>query len=164
MARDIFARMQSIPVNLGNGSHAVPLDQRTIKRICRNGNKRAVVSFENGLELHCAVMVSKEYGNVIYLSKANSKKLKIQAGKPVKFVIEADDSPYQFSMPEEFSEVLYTDPEANRIFHDLTPGNQRSLIYLVAQLKSSDKKIERALKIADRLKQGFHSVKDIMQK
>ena len=41
--------------------------------------------------------------------------------------------------PEELKEVLDTDPEADSIFNGLTEGNHRSLIYLVTQVKSSDK-------------------------
>jgi len=67
-------------------------------------------------------------------------------------------------MPEELKEILETDPEASEIFHSLTSGNQRGLLYLVAQVKTSDKKIERALKIADRIKIGITSPRLVMGK
>jgi uncharacterized protein YdeI (YjbR/CyaY-like superfamily) len=58
---------------------------------------------------------------------------------------------------------LDTDDEANKIFHALTAGNQRGLIYLLSLVKSSDKKIERALKIAERIKQGITSPRLILK-
>jgi uncharacterized protein YdeI (YjbR/CyaY-like superfamily) len=66
-------------------------------------------------------------------------------------------------MPEELSEVLATDPEASRIFHALTEGNQRGLIFLVTQVKSTDKRIERSLRIADQVKHGVTSPRLILK-
>jgi uncharacterized protein YdeI (YjbR/CyaY-like superfamily) len=60
-------------------------------------------------------------------------------------------------------EVLASDPEADRVFHSLTEGNQRGLMYLVTQVKSSDKRIDRALKIADKIKQGITSPRVILK-
>lgn len=66
-------------------------------------------------------------------------------------------------MPEEFTEVFATDAAAEKIFKNLTPGNKRGLIALVNMVKSSDKKIERALKIADKLKMGITAPAQIMK-
>ena len=49
------------------------------------------------------------------------------------------------------------------IFHALTEGNQRGVIYLVTQVKSSKKKVERALKISEKLKQGVTSARLILK-
>jgi uncharacterized protein YdeI (YjbR/CyaY-like superfamily) len=61
------------------------------------------------------------------------------------------------------SEVLDTDPKANEVFHSLTEGNQRGLMYLVTQVKSSEKRIERALKIAEKIKAGITSPRNILK-
>ena len=60
-------------------------------------------------------------------------------------------------------QVLDTDVEAHRIFHSLTAGNQRGLIYLVSQVKSGDKKVDRALKIVEKIKKGVTSPKIILK-
>jgi uncharacterized protein YdeI (YjbR/CyaY-like superfamily) len=60
-------------------------------------------------------------------------------------------------------EVLKTDTEAESIFKGLTDGNKRGLIYLVTQVKSIDKRIERSLKIAERLKLGIKSPREILK-
>ena len=75
-----------------------------------------------------------------------------------------DESPFQFDMPEEFQAVLDTDPAASAVFERLTPGNQRSLIYLVQALKSVDKRIERSLLVASKLRAGIHSAREILRK
>jgi len=75
-----------------------------------------------------------------------------------------DKTKYQFEEPIEFMEVLRTDPDAKNIFDKLTKGNQRGLIYLITQVKSTEKRIERSLKIADKLKQGITSPRLILKK
>ena len=59
--------------------------------------------------------------------------------------LEADKSKYGAPMPEELAEVLNQDPEGKRMFHALTGGKQRSLIYWVASVKDVDKRIQLAL-------------------
>ena len=56
-------------------------------------------------------------------------------------------------VPEEFELVIFGDEEAAYYFESLTPGKQRSLIYLVGKIKSSDIKINRAMAIAEHLKE-----------
>ncbi len=84
-------------------------------------------------------------------------------GSKVTASFSIDDTTYQFDMPEELNEVLETDPHAKEIFHALTKGNQRGLIYLVSQVKSTGKKIERALKIVSQMKKGITSPKLILK-
>jgi uncharacterized protein YdeI (YjbR/CyaY-like superfamily) len=67
-------------------------------------------------------------------------------------------------MPEELSEVLCQDPDADAVFQNLTDGNKRGIIYLVTLLKTSDKRIERALIIAEKLKLGVTSPRLILKK
>jgi uncharacterized protein YdeI (YjbR/CyaY-like superfamily) len=49
------------------------------------------------------------------------------------------------------------------VFEDLTDGNKRGLIYVVSSVKSSDKRIERALKIVEKLKIGVTSPRLILK-
>lgn len=108
-------------------------------------------------------MPKKGDGYFVNIGQAICKKLKIKEGSTVTAALSVDSSEYQFEMPEELEEVLNTDEEANQIFNSLTAGNQRGLIYLVMQVKSPDKKIERALKIAARLKSGITSPRVILK-
>jgi hypothetical protein len=109
-------------------------------------------------------LCQKKEADILSISdRPFAKKLNIKYGSTVKATFSMDNSKYQFDMPEELEEVLRTDPEANSIFHSLTKGNQRGLIYLVTQVKSSDKRIERALIIAERIKHGIVSPKMILK-
>ena len=108
-------------------------------------------------------MPKKEGGYFINIGATICKKLKLKPGSKVNATFKVDETTYQFNMPNEFSEVLNTDEEAHEIFNNLTEGNQRGLIYLVTQVKNTDKKIERALKIAAQIKHGITSPRQILK-
>lgn len=144
--------------------HYIELDAKTVKRVTAGGNKRVLCKLNATVSLHAAVMKTKEGMYYLMISAANLKKLKAKAGSAVKAEIEIDKSELQFNVPEEFAEVIATDPAAKKIFDSLTAGNKRGLIALVNMLKSSDKKIERALLIAARLKTGVNSPAKILKK
>lgn len=70
----------------------------------------------------------------------------------VQATLRKDDSKYGLPMPEEMQEVLDSDEEGNRLFHALTPGKQRTLLYIAGFPKTSDKRISRAIVIVEHLK------------
>ena len=128
-----------------------------------NGHKRLVCTINGAVTFHCALQPKKELGHFVYLNKKIMKQLGLQEGATVEATFVEDTSTYQFDMPESLKEVLDTDPEADKIFHALTPGNQRGLIHLVGAVKSVDKQIERALKIATSLKAGITSPRHVLK-
>lgn len=146
-----------------SGMHFLMLDRKTVLALTKNNNKRAICKLNDKVEFHCAIMPKKEGGHFINVGLTICKKLNIKEGSKVSATFCIDTTEYQFNMPEELKEVLNTDLEANEIFHSLTEGNQRGLIYLVEQVKTSDKKIERALKIAAQLKNGVTSPRVILK-
>ncbi|HQS25360.1 MAG TPA: YdeI/OmpD-associated family protein [Sediminibacterium sp.] len=146
-----------------SGMHYIMVDPKIVELFNNNDNKRVVCKLNDQLEFHCAFMPKKEGGHYINIGATICKKLQLKEGSLVKVSFEVDNSDYQFAMPEEFSEVLSSDADANFIFHNLTEGNQRGLIYLVSQVKSSEKRIERALRIANRLKNGVTSPRVILK-
>ncbi len=147
----------------GSGMHYIMLDKKTVVALTKNGNKRAICRLNNSLEFHCAIIPKKDGGHFINIGLKICKKLKIKEGSLVTATFLVDKTQYQFEMPEELKEVLDTDFEAERIFHSLTAGNQRGLIYLVSQVKSGEKKIQRALKIVEKIKKGVTSPKIILK-
>jgi Bacteriocin-protection, YdeI or OmpD-Associated/Domain of unknown function (DUF1905) len=136
--------------------HFVPIPVKAAASFIKNGDNRVRCIINGTHKIHAALMPRKLTGDFyIYAGKALLKKAGIAAGATLGVQLEADDSTYQFDMPEELAEVLDTDNDAHRIFHALTPGRQRGLIQLVNMVKSTDKKIERSLKIADKIKAGI---------
>jgi hypothetical protein len=147
-----------------NGMHCIMLSEAVVKSITKGDNKRAICKINNSLTFHCAIMPRKSGGHFIVIGSKICKQLKIKQGSEITAIFEIDNTTYQFEMPEELKVVLEMDTEANRIFHTLTEGNQRGLMYLVTLVKSSDKRIERALLIAEKIKIGVTAPRLILKK
>ncbi|MEO1051401.1 MAG: YdeI/OmpD-associated family protein [Bacteroidota bacterium] len=126
--------------------------------------KRVLCNLNSEIEFHCAVMTKKEGYYFIYIGTKILHKLKLKLGDEIHFELKKDNSEFQFDYPEELEEVFRTDKQAKDKFDSLTDGNKRGLIYIVNQVKSVDKKIERSLKIAEKLKCGITSPRLIMKK
>lgn len=147
----------------GGSMHFIVLDVATVTKLTRNGNKRAICTLNGTERFHCAIMPGKQGSHYVNVGQRICRKLGVKEGDVVTATFEVDTSEHQFEMPEELAEVLDSDPEAKSIFDGLTPGNRRSLIYLVGLVKSADKKIERALKIATQIKSGITSPRTILK-
>ncbi len=156
--------MQYTLCKFASGMHYFMLDNKTVAILTKGGNKRAICKLNNQVEFHCAIMPKKEGGHFVNVGLAICKKLGLKEGAKVAASFSIDKTNYQFEMPDELKEVLATDGTAKKLFHSLSEGNQRGLMYLVTQVKSVDKRIERALKIVERLKNGVTSPRLILKK
>jgi hypothetical protein len=146
--------MQAILEKFSNGVQYVIIEEAYIMELQAGGNKRAICILNHIETFHCALMQKNDGYFYITIGSKICKKLKLHVGDTVSFTLAKDESEHQFEMPQEFEEVLNTDATAKEVFEQLTPGKQRSLLYLVSLPKSSDKKIERALLIAEKIKKG----------
>ncbi|HIP32236.1 MAG TPA: hypothetical protein EYG86_05705, partial [Crocinitomicaceae bacterium] len=61
---------------------------------------------------------------------------------------------YGFDVPEEFEELLRQDDIARERFESLSMGKRRSIIYLILQVKSSQKRIEKSIFLLENLKRA----------
>ena len=89
----------------------------------------------------------------VTVSKEVRKRFGLQQDDEVRLVIHPDDSAYGMPLPEELAEIWSVDPEAHRVFHLLTPGKQRGLIYQVAKPKGAATRAKKAVQISEYLKQ-----------
>jgi uncharacterized protein YdeI (YjbR/CyaY-like superfamily) len=96
------------------------------------------------------------WGDLFYIivNKKKREAAGIVAGDMVDVSLVKDESKYGLPMPEEFREVLDQDAEGDRLFHALTAGMQRSILYLVSRPKDIDLRIHRALLIIEHLKEN----------
>jgi hypothetical protein len=146
-----------------SGSCYLFVNEAIVQDFLAKGQKRALAVFKDGTELHCAFLRQKTGEYYVMIGQSICKKLNFKAGDEIEITFQEDNSEFQFEMPEEFSEVLNQYPEAAEIFQTLTDGNKRGLIYLVTSVKSTDKRIERAMKIAEKMKLGVTSPRLIMK-
>lgn len=122
---------------------------------------RVIAQIHKDHPWHAALLHGAHLGYYLLIGKTLMKTLALRNGVSVELTLEEDNSAYQFDMPETLQEVLDSDPDAAAVFAELTPGNQRGLIYLVSKVKSIDIQIQKALAIADCLKRGLTSPRDI---
>lgn len=116
---------------------------------------RFIGKINSAVTFHCALMKRKDGTAFINIGLDVLNQLKLRAGDFIDLTLVPDQTEYQFAFPEEFEEVMRTDCKAFAVFSKLTPGNQRGILFLVNKLKSSDKRIELSLRIAEKLKVGI---------
>lgn len=88
----------------------------------------------------------------ITVSKEVRKRFQLEEGEEAELVITPDDSDYGMPVPEEVVELWAVDEDAQRVFHLLTPGKQRSLLYLIAKPKGADTRVKKCIQIHEYLK------------
>ena len=116
-------------------------------------NKKRVVCTINGTEtFQCALMPQKNGPHFINLNKKLRDKLRLRIGMEVRAKLKEDRSKYGLPMPDEMEELLQQDPEGDQIFHALTPGKQRSLLYIAGKPKRSETRLKKAIVIIEHLK------------
>jgi len=117
----------------------------------RDGSRRVVCTI-NGVESFQCALLPSDGDFVIVVNKVKRDKLNIVDGDQVAVELEKDVIKYGLPMPEELQEVLNQDAEGDKIFHSLTPGKQRSLLYFIGKVKDVDRRIHTALVFIEHLK------------
>lgn len=124
-----------------------------VNALSEKGEAKRVVCILNGMETFQCAMIPKGEGQyLIQVNKTRMKKLRLKLGDKVQVDLQKDESEYGLPVPEEFTEVMEQDAEAKAWWDKLTPGKQRTLLYIVAQPKHSDLRINRSLAVAEHLK------------
>lgn len=112
---------------------------------------RIIATFNNSIVQHCAMMPRGNGSYFIFVSKEIQKKLNLLKGEEISISIEADTSKYGIPMAEEMEVVFQEEPQAFKLFEELTPGKQRTLIHIVKKVKNPDLRIKKSLAIAEHL-------------
>ena len=114
--------------------------------------KRIIVVFNGSAAIHNAFLPYGKGKYYIKLNKATMKANRFIVGDSISVTIEKDTSKYGVALAEEMAELLTLDPEGEALFHKLTPGKIRSLLFKINNYKSSDKRIEKSVIILEHLK------------
>ena len=135
------------------GAHlAVP--KHAVNALTDAKSRRVVCSLNGTSEHQCALV---PFGNgtfVITVNKSRRESLRLSFGSKVDVTLRKDRTKYGLPMPEELKEVFRQDNEGDRLFHALTPGRQRTLIYMVNSGKGLDERVFRAVTIVRHLKEN----------
>jgi len=117
----------------------------------KNGSRRVVCTINGTETFQCALM---PHGDdfMIIVNKQKRERLGVAGGDKVSVELKHDDSKYGLPMPKEFQEVLRQDREGSKLFHNLTAGKQRSILWWLGKIKDIDKRIHVALIFLEHLK------------
>lgn len=119
------------------GSH-LQVPKSIAEKLVRGGSRRVLRTL-NGSEAHqCALL---PYGNGSFVLSVNKKwcdALHIQIGSEVRVGLQRDESTYGLPVPAELKELFRQDEEGNRLFHALTSGRQRTLLYIIGSARNPD--------------------------
>ena len=133
--------------------HFLHVEKDWVAPLGFKGNIRRVVCTMNGAEtIQCSLLPNGKGEYCISLNKTIRDRLRLSVGDKVDVELTRDESKYGLPMPEELQEVLDQDPDGDRLFHALTNGKQRTILYYVAKAKDVDRRIHTALVIVEHLK------------
>ena len=135
-----------------SGWHFVHVPRKIGEKFEKRDGSRRVVCTINGSETFQCALLPSDSDFVIVVNKAKRTRLKIVAGDNVSVELQEDQSKYGLPMPEELQEVLNQDAEGDKIFHSLTAGKQRSVLYFIGKVKDVDRRIHTALVFIEHLK------------
>jgi len=135
-------------------SYHIKVPKDIVMHYQQAGIKRVVANLNDAVTFQCAIMPA---GDGVYFINVNKKirdQLKLKEGSKVNVILHKDESEYGLPFPDELKELLLQDPDGNKLFHALTPGKQRNLIYAVNQVKNVDLRIHRSLVLIEHLKRN----------
>ncbi|MBK8195530.1 MAG: DUF1905 domain-containing protein [Lewinellaceae bacterium] len=115
-------------------------------------DRRMVCTLNEKVEYQCALLPRGDGSFLVTVNKKNCTQLGLKHGAKVNVSLRKDTSTYGLPMPEELAEVLAQDEQANTLFHALSPGKIRTLLYVAGNVKNSESRIFRAIAIAEHLK------------
>ncbi len=137
-----------------SGWHFIPVEAKIGEMFDKKDGSRRVVCTINGSESFQCALLPSNGDFVIVVNRVKRTSLRIVDGDEIEVVLAKDESRYGLPMPEELREVLNQDPDGDELFHSLTPGKQRSILYFIGKVKDIDKRIHTALIFVEHLKRN----------
>jgi len=123
------------------------------KSLIEGKSRRVLCSLNNAPGRQCALVPFGDGSFVITVNKPLRESLGLKFGSRIRIVLRKDRSKYGLPMPEEMQEAFRQDQEGDKLFHALTPGRQRTLLYIVNSGKGIDERIFRAISVIRHLKE-----------
>lgn len=134
------------------GAHCIIVPSQVVQSFGGFNNNRFWVTINQKLRFQGGLVALGEGSAYITLNQKRMKEMQLQYGDSISVQLEVDNSEFGMEVPDELIELLAQDQEAKYRFDLLTKAKQRYIIYHVAGVKSSEKRIERALLLLTNLK------------
>ncbi|MDH3252544.1 MAG: YdeI/OmpD-associated family protein [Ignavibacteria bacterium] len=133
------------------GCH-VEVPDHIAAQLTDGGSRRVVCSLNGSEEFQRALIPNGNGSYVITVNKALRDSLHLTICMQLDVTLRKDESMYGLPMPAELEELLQQDKEGHRLFHSLTPGKRRNLLYIVGAAKSQHLRASRAVTVVTHLK------------
>lgn len=159
---DAFTTFEAVLSDAGGHGGRFRIPDEVVNPWLVAGVKRVVFEVA-GKRYHRAIYTMGEEGSFLYLSKPMAKETRLGIGDEVEVKVKPDDSEWGVEVPEEFAAVLESDPEGDARFRKLTDGAKRTILFAILKVKNSDVRIERSLKVMDRLKMGIKRPPELLK-
>jgi hypothetical protein len=143
-----IAKIEQFDSNLWGYHFMVPDNMANI--FIEGDNRRVICTIAQSHKINSALMPSK-LGYFILVNAEIRKKFNLHIGSEVSIELEKDRSEFGMPMPDEFREVLEQDELGSKFFYALTPGKQRTLLYMIGKVKNTDSKIRKSLAVMQHL-------------
>ena len=145
--------------------HHIRIPTKISDYFLANETRRLVCMLPNGESFSCGLMSRGEGEYFIHLNKDRLRRLKVIVGSKLEVTLKSDQSTYGMPMPVEMEELMHLDEEAKNYFHALTPGKQRSLLYLIGKAKKTETRLRKAWTVLEYLKvnrgkMDFHTLNE----
>lgn len=141
------------------------ITKTVVKKLGGTLNKRLLCTVNKTVTWQCGLVALGNGQAYISLNRKIMKQLGVTTGDEVSVTLVIDSSKYGMKMPEELKSLLDQDREGKRRFHLLVAGKQRYIIYYVSQVKTSQLRIDRAIRLIENLKhtvEGKESFREIL--
>lgn len=138
------------------GWYFLRFDAKTVAGLSFEDKKsrRVVCTLNDSHTFQCALLPWSKVGFCIVVNKKIREKLGLVDGSKVKVELQKDESKYGLPMPKELKEVLRQDRDGNKLFHSLTAGKQRTVLYYIGKQKDIDRRIHMSLIVVEHLKKN----------
>ena len=147
------------------GTHGLLVPESIAENFLEQGHKRVKIeaTFEGkSISFHGAIQQWKG-SYLISFGKRYQKELGVFPNDYFKLQFFEDTSKYGVDIPEELEAVLFSDPEAHKIFESFTAGKKRGIIYMILSYKVSQTRIDKSLLLCENLKRGIRNNPDLIK-
>lgn len=154
--------MRTIVQPLASHGASILIPAEIVSAFKATGVKRIICTINQTKQLHVAIH-ARDGETFVMIGKQMAKDYGLIPGDDIEVTFAPDTTRYQMAVSEEFLEVLSTDYEGEQLFHRLTPGKQRSLLHSINTIKTSQTRIEKALRLMENLRSGSQDLKELLR-
>lgn len=130
----------------------IEIPAKVAAKVTSPTNKRVVCTLNHDHTFQAGIMPLGQGRLMIMINAVMRKKMKLKVGDEIIVTLQKDESEYGLPLPVEFEELLKQDEVGNELFHKLTAGKQRTLLYIIGKPKSPDLRIRNGIVVLQHLK------------